>query len=159
MKKRVKIIKSGSVDSFDSMAQAATGLGIELRVLKAAKRAGCPGFRGSRVYGSEVKAWLAEHPQVGKASDLRERKLRAECDKIETANAVKKRELISRAWMAERVHVAFGKIDAFQQKSEAEHPLLFAAAADNVVQCREVIRKIWDEIKDSIQTLGKEFKE
>jgi len=66
--------------------------------------------------------------------------------------------LIGRAWMAERVHIAAGRVDAYRMKSEAEHPLLFAAAAGDVAACREVVRKIWDEIAVALNGMKEAFR-
>jgi hypothetical protein len=161
MKKRAKINKSASDDVFDSMGSAATGMGVAIGVLKAAKRAGAPGFRGSRVYAKEIRAWLELHPEIAKAKDNSwDAKLKAERHrKLKLENDETEKTLIKREWMAERVHLAAGKVDAFRQKSEAEHPLLFAAAAGDVAACRAVVRKIWDEVMASLNTLEKDFRE
>jgi hypothetical protein len=155
-------MKNQKTHAFESIKAAAGSKRWPLRVIQAAKAAACPAFRGNRIYGDELDAWLLTHPEIKKlrtSGDLKGRKLLAECVKLETVNAVKKRELISRSWMAERVHVAAGKVDAFRLKSEAEHPLLFAAAAGDVPACREVVRKIWNEIMASMNSLEKEFRE
>lgn len=46
--------------SYDSIGAAAAGLGVSVSVLRKAKRAGAPGFRGSRVYPAELLPWLKE---------------------------------------------------------------------------------------------------
>jgi len=146
---------------YDSMKAAATGMTLEMRVLKLAKAAGCLGFRGGRIYADELRAWLAEHPEVAKAKNTawrtkidkeRHRKLKME-------NDVRARTLISREWMAERVHIAAGRVDGFRHKSEAEHPLLFAATNGDVAACREIVRKIWDEVMASLNSLATDFSE
>jgi hypothetical protein len=143
--------------------KAAAGTNLwSLRVLKAAKDAGCPAFRGNRVYSDELDTWLKAHPEIKKlrkADDLKGSKLREEIRKLKLANDLKEGRLIERAWMAERVHIAAGKVDGFRHKSEAEHPLLFAAAAGDVAACREVVRKIWDEVLASLNSLAADFKE
>lgn len=45
---------------FDSMAAAASVLGIDIEVLREAKRQGCPAFRSGRVYREELLSWLRE---------------------------------------------------------------------------------------------------
>ena len=45
---------------FDSMAAAAAVLGIDVEVLREAKRQGCPAFRSGRVYRDELLRWLRE---------------------------------------------------------------------------------------------------
>lgn len=43
---------------FDSQASAAAALGIEIEMLREAKRQGCPAFRSGRVYRDELLSWL-----------------------------------------------------------------------------------------------------
>ena len=43
---------------FDSQASAAAALGIDIEVLREAKRQGCPAFRSGRVYRDELLKWL-----------------------------------------------------------------------------------------------------
>jgi hypothetical protein len=45
---------------FDSQAQAAAVLKLDIYQLREAKRQGCPAFRSGRVYGKELLSWLAE---------------------------------------------------------------------------------------------------
>ena len=107
----------------------------------------------------DIKTWNA--PEIAKAKDNSwDAKLKAERHrKLKLENDETEKTLIKREWMAERVHLAAGKVDAFRQKSEAEHPLLFAAAAGDVAACRAVVRKIWDEVMASLNTLEKDFRE
>lgn len=44
--------------SYDSMANLAGALRVPLKLIKAAKKAGAPGFDGSRVYTGEFLPWL-----------------------------------------------------------------------------------------------------
>lgn len=74
-------------------------------------------------------------------------------------NQTKAGELISRAWMAERIHASAGEVDAYRIKSENEDPLLFAAAAGDVPACREVVRKIWTNIFVALNNMKKHFDE
>lgn len=52
----------------DTMKQAAAVTGIPLRVLQDAKAAGCPAFRGSRIYLEDLRAWLAVPENMDKVS-------------------------------------------------------------------------------------------
>jgi hypothetical protein len=52
----------GEKEYYDSMQQCAAKTGISLDLLKAAKRAGCPAFRGPRVYMEELREWLESNP-------------------------------------------------------------------------------------------------
>ena len=49
-----------NVTYFDSQAQAAAVLKLDIYELREAKAAGCPAFRSGRVYRDELLAWLAE---------------------------------------------------------------------------------------------------
>lgn len=104
--------------SYDSIGAAAAALSVPVALLKRAKRNGAPGFRGSRVYPSELLPWLKKReaevatsngPAGGGAADLLDknlwecRKLRLQCEKIERQEKERTRELIAFAeietWM------------------------------------------------------------
>ena len=55
--------KSGGVESADSIGQAAARLSIDVRILRSAKRAGCPAFAWSRVNLLQLEEWLTVHPE------------------------------------------------------------------------------------------------
>ena len=141
------------------MKQAAAMGGVPLATVKAAKAAGCPAFRGSRVALNELATWLKANPGVAKAKDTtwRNKIDKERHRKFKMENDLREGELIERAWMASRIHVAAGKVDAFRVKSEAEHPLLFAAAAGDVPACRAVVQTIWNEVFAAMQSLEGEF--
>lgn len=148
---------------FDSLAAAAKGIPLPMAVLKAAKAAGCPAFRSNRVYADELVRWLAKHPEVlatvGTEGDPKAQKLFEEIRKLRIANDAKEGRLVERAWVAERIQRAAGELNAIRLKSEAEHPMRFAAAGNDVPMCRTITRGMWDEITTSIQTLSKHFAE
>jgi len=48
---------------FDSQAQAAAVLKVEIEDLRQAKRDGCPAFRSGRVYRAALESWLAQRRQ------------------------------------------------------------------------------------------------
>jgi len=54
---------------FDSQAQAAAALNVEIEVLRQAKRDGCTAFRSGRVYRQEIAAWLAERQPRAASQD------------------------------------------------------------------------------------------
>jgi hypothetical protein len=114
-------------------------------------------------------AWRAKRSEKTARGDPELRRLRAEKLKQEIGvlkerrvaqrreNATARGELISRAYMADRVHHAAGVVDSYRFRSEAEHPLLFAAAAGDVAVCREVVRRIWGEIMIALNSMKKSF--
>ena len=153
-----------SHDVCESLKAAASRSGEAVATLKAAKDAGCPAFKpGNRVNLGELVAWITLHPEVKKKAKTVTKlddKIKAErLRKFKMENDIKADLFVSREWVASRIHLAFGKIQSFRQKSEAEHPLRFAAAAGDVSACREVVQKIWDEIMASMQSLESEFRE
>jgi hypothetical protein len=80
-----------------------------------------------------------------------------EATRLETQ--ARRGELIRRSDVAERMQRAAGELNAYRVNSEAEHAMLFSAAAGDVAQCRSVLRGIWDDIMRSIQGLSKHFAE
>jgi len=78
--------------AYDSIAQAAKMMGVPRSVLQKLKRAGAPGFHGSRVYPGELRPHL-EAAQKDKPPDapldretLENRRLLAQCERIERDN-------------------------------------------------------------------------
>jgi hypothetical protein len=147
--------------TFDSLKAAAAELKLPLRLLQMAKQAGCSAFRSNRVYETELLRWLEANPySVQSASnDPRDEKLREEIRKLRIANDAKESRLVERALVAEKMQRCAGGLNAFRAKSEAEHPMRFAAAAGDVTECRSVVREIWDEIFKDLAALGKNFED
>ena len=92
-----RLLKSGtgSADAvaYDSIAQAAKVMGVTRAVLQKLKRQGAPGFHGSRVYPTELRPHLeARARDLGAGDDVREtlenRRILAQCKRIEHANLV-----------------------------------------------------------------------
>ena len=84
--------------------------------------------------------------------DEKIRKLRLANDKVEA-------RLVERAWVAEKIQLTAGELNAFRSKSEAEWPTKFAAAAGDVVACRMLVRQFWDETFAALGRLSKNFNE
>ena len=89
--------------AYDSIAQAAKMMGVPRSVLQKLKRAGAPGFHGSRVYPGELRPHL-EAAQKDKAPDapldretLENRRLLAQCERIERDNLAEAGKLIALA--------------------------------------------------------------
>ena len=147
--------------TFDSLKAAAAAMKLPLRVLQAAKRAGCIAFRSNRVYETELVAWLSANPEAVDiaTNDPRDELLREQIEKLRIANGKARERLIEKAWVAERMQRTAAELNTFRAKSEAEHPTLFAAAAGDVAECRTVVKGIWDEIFRDLASLGKHFEE
>ena len=144
-----------------SFTAAAKATGLTPRTIRDLKAEQFPGIRpdGTVDLGLFWPAYLKRKEERGGAISLKDEKTTEEIRKLRLVNDVKEGTLISRAWMAERIHIAAGKVDGFRHKSESEHPLQFAACADDVSKCREIVRKIWDEVMNSLNSLSVEFKE
>lgn len=157
-KKSKKVKITGNVPT---QTAAARRLGVTTKTLRNWRAEGAPGFHpDGRVDLKLLSVWI-EAREVSKTGprESKEEKLMEEIRKLRIANDAKEGTLISRAWMAERVHIAAGKVDGFRHKSESEHPLQFAACADDVSKCRELVRKIWDEVMTALNSLAKDFEE
>lgn len=107
--------------SFDSIAAAAAGLGVDKSVLRAAKRDGAPGFRGSRVYPEELLPWLARNEESGKQKaetkdDLERQFLKVRIERQLFAFACDRREFVLAAdaarWASEMVGEFVKVLDA-----------------------------------------------
>lgn len=153
--------------SYASMKQAAAALHLPLWLLKTAKDAGCGAFRANRVYRSELLTWLDEHPEAhrgtspGGVHGKKEELLGEQIRKLRLRNDADEGRLIQRAFVAERFQRMAGELNAIRAKSEAEHPLRFAACGQNVdvPRCRTVLRGVWDEILAAMSRLGDHLEE
>jgi hypothetical protein len=156
----MKITKTpkGIAKSFTAAAKAC---GLTPRTIRDLKAEGFPGIRTDGTVDLAVfwPAYLKRKTDHGGTVSLKDEKTTEEIRKLRLVNDVKEGTLISRAWMAERIHIAAGKVDGFRHKSESEHPLLFAEAAGDVAACREIVRKIWDEVLGALNGLATDFKE
>lgn len=145
---------------YASMAQAAAALKLPLAHLKLAKRSGCLAISANgRVDANKLIKWLAAHPELfGDATadtieGLRKQFLREQVRKLKLRTDHDEGQLVRRSWVVERFHLFGGDLDTARAKSEAEHPLLFAAAAGDVPACREIVRRIWDDILRDLNAL------
>jgi hypothetical protein len=142
-------------------------LRIDLDRLLAARNAGCPAFRGHRVYENDLMDWLAKNPEPangpagnGETGPDWSKQVRMEDALLRRL----KREriagtLVPRAWVGERIMRMCGELSALQARSEAEHPVRMAAAGGDVASNRAVLRGIWDEIRAAMQRLGQHLDE
>jgi hypothetical protein len=119
---------------------------------------------GFRVDGSVDLAVLSDWCETRRAKrdgsmESKEVLVLEQIRKYRLANDLKEGSIISRAWVASKIQVCAGSVNAIRTKSEAEHPLKFAAAKDDVPACRTILRGIWDEILTALADLGKNFEE
>lgn len=123
------------IEAYDSLKHAASAMELPVELLQEAKGLGCPGFRGSRIYGSEVRAWLQENPMDTPGGDddsligLRKKFLRSQIAKADFQLAALK-----------GAHVAVDEVVA---------TLVAMVAEINVI-----IRGIEDSLPTALQGLG-----
>lgn len=135
---------------FDSMAQAAAGMGEPIEALKWAKSDGCPAFKaGGRVREGLLRTWLNEHPFVPsdlpakpKLKDIEQeeknRKLKIQNDKAEGI-------LVDRFKLLAEAAPSIEKFKStLRQKLEREYPKEVAGKKIEVAQ--EKGRKLCDEL-------------
>jgi hypothetical protein len=130
------------------------------RTVRNWRDAGAPGFRadGTVEDRDALAAWVAkeEERRKGAARGIeaeRDQKIR----KLKLANDRAEGRLIERLAVASRMQLAAGELNSFRAKSEAEHPMKFAAAAGDPAKCREIVRGIWDEIFGIHVSMAKHF--
>lgn len=140
----------------DSMEQAEAMSGVSRENISRAKAAGCPAFRGSRVYLGEMVAWLEVNPEVLATGDdaldavqlaiasERHRKLRFE-------NDVAEGRYIPAADIAPRVE-QFGRdlLAILRRVLEDESPRRLAGREE--AEVREINRQLVDAIADAVRT-------
>ena len=147
--------------SITTITQLSTELKTDRKTLETWRRQGCPGLPPDAVDVAAIQAWAAANGKragdVSGAGNSKEAKLLEEIRKLRIANDAKEGALVARAWVAERIQRAAGDLNSARTKSEAEHPLLFAAAAGDVAATRTIVRGIWDDIFTALQSLRGHF--
>jgi len=137
-------------------------LGVSRKTLESWRHQGCPGIPPDDANLGAILRWSDRNgKRAGKVGEKsvhrKEEKLAEEIRKLKIANDAKEGALISRAWVAERIQRAAGELNAARTKSEAEHPMRFAAAAGDVAATRTIVRGIWDDIFNALHSLGSHF--
>src|SRR5260370_31924474 len=125
-------------DVCDSMSQAAGRSGIPIGAIKAAKRAGCDAFRGSRVHLEKLREWLASAEKEPSTSDVLlmivEEVARIVAGKLRQGSA---RFRADSRKLTEVIHLAFGvalavaepgNVDQFLKRSAALFEQVFKSA-------------------------------
>ncbi len=140
-----------------TMAQASKRMGLPIEILKAAKRAGAPGFKYSRVDCDAVSGWLENNkPAVAgdrtSAEGAKLRKLNAEADTKEFLLAIKMGQYLLKAAVENTVARCLGSVRSLlQQKLEQEYPA--AVAGLSVVEARIKGKALFDDICAELRKL------
>ena len=144
-----------------SLKAAADLLKCTTRTLQNYRTEGLPGFAADGTVNLALLRPAIEARLNARTGlrDSKEEKLLEEIRRLRIANDTKEGRLVERSWVAERIQRAAGEMNAFRAKSEAEHPMKFAAAAGDVAHCRTIVRGVWDDIFSAVQTLQKHFNE
>ena len=149
---------------YDTMKQAEANTGVPLPVLKAAKEAGCPGFRHNRVYWREVGPWLEAHPLPSATSgppvdiaDARFQEVIERVRKLRLVNDEREGKVIDRGIVAGALAKMCAEWNAIRTRSEAEAPARMAGL--EAAECRQIYRGVMDEIGQSLADCARFFAE
>lgn len=139
---------------WDTMKQAEAALGCGMTILKKAKAAGCPAFRGSRVYEAELVPWIEEHrseiAEKRSKEEVQIEKLLEEVRKIRTVNDERDKILVKRELVVASFQKLKDRVLAFTEaKLEKEYPSVVAGM--DVPQARIYGRTVHDQIAAEIQ--------
>ncbi len=147
------------------MEAAASGLGIEIEILRFAKTRGCAAFKaGGRVDGDAVLKWLTDNEQellksAGSLS-LKDRKLLEEIRKIiedtrrlQIANDTKEKSLVSRA-AVEAAIIATGQAVDVITETKLVYEWPEAVAGLDVAGARVYGRRLKDAVMAEIRKLS-----
>lgn len=146
---------------FETMEMAASALGLPYDTLKAAKAAGCPAFRNTRVYEDKLLEWLAKNkekvkPNRDTLTAVKMRVAREQERKLRIANDAKERKLISRDEIVKAFHsAAHSAKSMLRQKLENEYPALIVG--QDIASARIYGKRIVDAVCEEMQKIGKVF--
>lgn len=156
--KRRKGVKLGRPKvTFDTFAQASSSMGIPLEVLKAAKRAGCPMFKGSRVVSVGLREWIAAHAEAVKQAaagdSLKDQKTREEIRRLKNGNDADEGLLIKRSVVCENHAAILGRLlPRLETILTSEYPQMVVGL--DLVQVRIKGRQVFDSILASFREAG-----
>jgi len=147
---------------YDSMASASGASGISVDLLKRAKRAGCPMFKGSRVNINGLQKWISDNQDKIKSATesdtLKEQKLSEEVRKLKLANDIKERLLVQKFEVASAIRRALAQVATLSEsKLVNEYPT--AVAGLDCPQARVYGKRLHDALMEECQKLAKEFPE
>ena len=143
-----------------NLKQAAAALNVSTEVLRAAKNAGCLGFKSSRIdinlVGAFLKTFKPQPEPTGGIAEAKLRKLSAEADMKELLVAVKRGQYLLKAAVENTVARCHGSVRAIlQQKLEREYPS--AVAGLSVVEARIKGKALFDDICTELRKLSCEW--
>lgn len=137
-----------NAEFYDSYEAAAAALGIEPKFLQFLRKAGCPGFKGSRTFPGrlislETIQWFARNdPAAGairRRLEIENREREARASEREFSLAKKRGEFIRVEMIVSQMTRFATAVKRVLVQKEAELPALMANATDEAI--REIFRK------------------
>lgn len=116
------------IEVYDSLKHASAGMNIPCELLQEAKGLGCPGFRASRVYAAEVRAWLIENPVDTPGGDgdsligLRKEFLRSQIRKLDFQLSILKGQHMPIAEIVQTITVLVSELNCLIRSIESDIP-------------------------------------
>ena len=112
----------------------------------------------------EMETWLCARRQVpaGALPSLAEARLAETLERVRRLRIANERDegtLVDRGWVCSKIAIMCGELKCLEHRSLEEHPLRLAAAGHDVAQCRSVLRGVWGQLHDMLQSLGESLKE
>lgn len=147
---------------FDSMAAAASALGVSKDTLRAAKESpDCQAFAGSRVKERELLDWMSangvNHTEEGPLT-LKDQKTQEEIRKLKIKNDKDQGKLVLKSEVAAAIRRAIGAVSSIlESKLVHEYPTVVAGL--DPAAARVYGRRLHDLIMVDCQALAKEFPE
>jgi hypothetical protein len=118
---------------YDSYSAAASALGVTKSLIQRLKREGAPGFRGSRVYASELLPYLRARESLaikngeGETKESLEiRRLRATCERIEDRLARERGQFVAVVDLSTHLRKFAAEVKRLLRQKESEFPALVA---------------------------------
>jgi hypothetical protein len=146
-----------------SMTRAARILGVDSGTLENWRTEGCPGLPPARFSRAAVVKWAAEKGKhaagLGDREGMRAKKLAEEVRKLKLANDARAELVVERAKVADCIRRMSADWNSYRVRAESTLPLRFAASANDVPACREILRGIFDEATLGLQSLARHFDE
>jgi hypothetical protein len=132
-----------------SIQQAASAWGYSIDYLKQCKAAGCPAFRGSRIYFNGLKKWLKINgdkvSENDSKHDLEKKKLALQCRQIEHNIEIQQGKYRPIEEIREVMILVGERLRTlFRQKLEVEYPPLVAGL--DVSEVRKKGMQMTDEL-------------
>jgi hypothetical protein len=148
---------------FDSIASAAAALQIPVDTLRAAKSAGAPGFRGSRVYPADLVPWLQAQDKGALQDDkrtLERKKLLLQCERIAFQNDVERGRYVEKSvFVSALIQLGSEQKALLRQKLESELPgVIPGLEAGQRSEAKSFCKRVVDDVCGRTQRLVDKWK-